>query len=333
MSRTSASHINGALAGAMACATALLPVAVIPLLIGLAVPAWADQTGQAGQVGQPFFQGKEEGWFWYKDPKEPPVQLPPKSMLMPSLPSKPKQPEPLSVKWLRKQMPMLLDQAIDTPTRENVEAYLYAQRLAMDKSQRFAEMSQRVVYSDPFLDENNRVPIASFAKSSFLNGIDQAADASLKHLATVAGLWVFFDSRCEHCRVHAETIEAMRKKHGFVVKYISLDGMGLPNIPAWVPDQGQSRTLNVRMTPTTVLVAPPNHFLVVSQGLMAQTQLEERMLVAAESEDLLPQSLLAAVRRYDRGVLKAEDTRSADVSGEDPAAWVKLLKDRLKGRY
>jgi conjugal transfer pilus assembly protein TraF len=66
---------------------------------------------------------------------------------------------------------------------------------------------------------------------------------------------------------------------------------------------------------------------------MAQTQLEERMLVAAESEDLLPQSLLAAVRRYDRGVLKAEDTRSADVSGEDPAAWVKLLKDRLKGRY
>ena len=326
--RTSASHINGALAGAMACATALLPVAVIPLLIGLAVPAWADQ---AGQVGQPFFQGKEEGWFWYKDPKEPPLREPAK--LQPPALAKSKQPEPLSVKWLRKQMPMLLDQAIDTPTRENVEAYLYAQRLAMDKSQRFSEMSQRVVYSDPFLDENNRVPIASFAKSSFLNGIDQAADAGLKHLATVAGLWVFFDSRCALCRVHAETIEAMRKKHGFVVKYISLDGMGLPNIPAWVPDLGQSRTLNVRMTPTTVLVAPPNHFLVVSQGMMAQTQLEERMLVAAESEDLLPQGLLAEVRRYDRGVLKAEDTRGAGADGDDPALWVKLLKDRLKGRY
>jgi len=310
-----------------ACLRWPFAVATIPLLIGLAVPAWA------APAGQPFFQGKEEGWFWYKDPKARPVpvQAPPKSL--PPQPAKQKEAEPLSVEWLKKQMPVLLDRAIDNPTRENVEAYLYAQRLAMDKSQRFAEMSQRVVYSDPFLDENNRVPIASFAKSSFLNGIDQAADAGLKHLATVAGLWVFFDSRCQHCRVHAETIEAMRKKHGFVVKYISLDGKGLPNIPAWVPDLGQSGTLNVRMTPTTVLVAPPNHFLVVSQGMMAQTQIEERMLVAAESEDLLPQELLADVRRYDRGVLKAEDTRGAGADGEDPVAWVKLLKDKLKGRY
>lgn len=319
--------INGVLAGAIAHVTTFLPVASIPLLMGLAVPTWADQ------IGQPFYQGKEEGWFWYKDPKDPPMQEPPKPV--PPVPAlvKPKASEPLSVEWLRQQMPVLLDRAVDNPTRENVEAYLYAQRLAMDKSQRFAEMSQRVVYSDPFLDENNRVPIASFAKSSFLNGIDQAAEASLKHLATVAGLWVFFDSRCQHCRVHAETVEAMRKKHGFVVKYISLDGKGLPNIPAWVPDLGQSGTLNVRMTPTTVLVAPPNHFLVVSQGMMAQTQLEERMLVAAESEDLLPQTMLADVRLYDRGVLKAEDTRGAGANGDDPVAWVKLLKDKLKGRY
>lgn len=324
--RTATSQLSCVFVGGIACATALLPVVVSFFAMGLAVSAWADP------AGQPFFQGKEEGWFWYKDPKEHPVQqLPP--MSIPPLPAKPKETEPLSVEWLKKQMPVLLDRAIDNPTRENVEAYLYAQRLAMDKSQRFAEMSQRVVYSDPFLDENNRVPIASFAKSSFLNGIDQAADAGLKHLSTVAGLWVFFDSRCQHCRVHAETIEAMRKKHGFVVKYISLDGKGLPNITAWVPDLGQSGTLNVRMTPTTVLVAPPNHFLVVSQGVMAQTQLEERMLVAAESEDLLPQALLADVRRYDRGVLKAEDTRDAGVSGQDPAEWVKLLKDKLKARY
>ena len=125
----------------------------------------------------------------------------------------------------------------------------------------------------------------------------------------------------------------MRRKHGFLVKYISLDGKGLPNIPAWVPDLGQSGTLNVRMTPTTVLVAPPDHFLVVSQGMMAQTQLEERMLVAAESEGLLPQSMLVEVRRYDRGVLKAEDTQGSSIGGDDPAQWVKLLKDKLKARY
>ncbi|MBU1664153.1 MAG: conjugal transfer protein TraF [Gammaproteobacteria bacterium] len=302
--------------------------------------ATTANAASADADGLNFFAGKAQGWFWYHDPRE----LPPEDESPPTPPPAPVRkdgaetkakhgPAPFSVAWLRKQMPTLLDRAIDDPNRENVESYLYAQRLVMDKSQRFSEMSQRVVYSDPFLDENNRVPIASFAKSSFLNGIDVAADRSLKALAHKAGLWVFFDSRCQLCRVHAETIEAMRKKHGFVVRYISLDGKGLPNIPAWVPDQGQSRTLNVRMTPTTVLVAPPNHFLVVSQGMMAQTQLEERMLVAAESEDLLPQSLLADVRRYDRGVLKTEDTHDTRVDGDDPVAWVKLLKDKLKGRY
>lgn len=30
-------------------------------------------------------------------------------------------------------MPKLLDAAINDPTKENVEAYLYAQRVAMDK--------------------------------------------------------------------------------------------------------------------------------------------------------------------------------------------------------
>jgi hypothetical protein len=32
-------------------------------------------------------------------------------------------------------------------------------------------------------------------------------------------------------------------------------------------------------------------------------------------------------------VLKADDTRAGGADGDDPVAWVKLLKDKLKGRY
>ena len=76
--------------------------------------------------------------------------------------------EPFSAKWLQQNMPKLLERAIDSPNKENVEAYLYAQRVAMDKSQVYAESARRVVASDPFLDENNRVPLSTYAKPSFL---------------------------------------------------------------------------------------------------------------------------------------------------------------------
>lgn len=63
--------------------------------MGLAVPAWADP------AGQPFFQGKEEGWFWYKDPKERLAQEPPKLMPPVPAPVKPKASEPLAVFTIR----------------------------------------------------------------------------------------------------------------------------------------------------------------------------------------------------------------------------------------
>ena len=128
--RTLTCQFSGVLARVIGLASVFLSVASIPILMGIAVPVRADQ------AEQPFFQGKEEGWFWYKDPKDLPVEAPTNPPLQ--APAKSKAPASLSVEWLRKQMPVLLDQAIDSPTRENVEAYLYAQRLALDKSQRFS---------------------------------------------------------------------------------------------------------------------------------------------------------------------------------------------------
>lgn len=86
-----------------------------------------------------FIERKSEGWFFYKDPKELPP--PPSPILVPPKPADTAnkapdkdQQEPFSVSWLRENMPKLLDAAIDNPSKENVEAYMYAQRVAMDKS-------------------------------------------------------------------------------------------------------------------------------------------------------------------------------------------------------
>lgn len=296
---------------------------------GAAAADNAEQAASDTPVGR-FIDRKGEGWYWYQDPKDKKPKKPAPEASAPVV-AQPKKDEPFSVAWLRKNLPIFREHAIDNPNQENIEAYMYAQRVAMDKSQNFAEATQRVVYADPFLDENNRVPMSSFAKPAFLISVDKAGKEALDELAKTGGLWMFFDSKCDYCKVQAHILKAVAKKHGFLTKFISMDGKGTPDIPEFVKDNGHAAMLNMRLTPTTVLVVPPKTYLVVSQGMMAETQLEERILVAAESQNLLSPELAAKVAQYSRGVLKTDDLTNG--AGEDPAIWVKTLKDRLKGRY
>jgi conjugal transfer pilus assembly protein TraF len=297
--------------------------------VALSLPAMAQEEPAAGQ----FFSRKSEGWYWYIDPRdevkpEPLKVQPPKPAAKTSEPAKA---APFSVEWLRTNMPKLLDAAVNDPTKENVEAYLYAQRVTMDKSQRYAEQSQRVVAADPFLDENNRVPIASYTKPFFLRQAQEGKLEALKHVATVGGLWVFFDSKCNFCQPQVNTANELAKKYGLITKFISMDGKGLPNVKQFVRDSGQAKRLNLKITPTTVLVVPPNNFFVVSQGIMAQDQLSDRILLAADSNALLPKELSAKMNSYERGVLTTDDTQQGRT--DDPKVWVKYLKDRLESRY
>lgn len=298
-----------------------------------------------------FLKGQADGWFWYKDPKD----VPPKPLVIP-VPDKPKVekpsakkedakpvtakeekkdgPTPFSVVWLRENMPKLQEAAIDNPTTENVSAYYYAQRVAMDKAQNYAEKAQQVVAADPFLDENNRVPIASFASAQFDRSASKGKEDALKSIATKAGLWVIYDSKCAFCGPQVNQVNEIAKKYGFNTKFISMDNHGLPGLlkeGEWIKESGQAKALNIKITPTTILVSPPNNYYVISQGLMAQDALSDRLLIAAQSHDMLSPDMLAGIQKYQRGVLKTEDM--ADGASTDPKVWIQKLKDRLQGRY
>ena len=300
-------------------------------LVACALPAIAQEEGGTGR----FFDRKSEGWYWYIDPKDQPPEEKAPAVVPSDKPAHAKpvaaKKEPFSVEWLRENMPKLLDAAVNNPTKENVEAYFYAQRVAMDKSQRYAEQARQVVANDPFLDENNRVPIASYTKPFFLRETQEAKDVALKHIASVGGLWVFFDSKCKFCQPQANSVAELSKKYGILTNFISMDGKGLPNIAQFSRDKGHAKQLKLKITPTTVLVVPPNNFYIVSQGMMAQDQLADRILLAAESNSLLPKDISTRLNAYDRGVLTNEDTQ--DGRSDDPKQWVQKLKDRLQSRY
>lgn len=299
-------------------------------------PASAQRTNQG------FYGGKEEGWFWYKDPRdvklrpiEPQIQqvLPPPAP--PQLDHADKE-KPFSVKWLRENMDRLRDVAIDDPSPENVRAYYYAQRVMLDKADRFATASQQVVLSDPYLDENNNFPFASTARNSVMKLRDSAKKDGLKYLTEKVGLWFFFDSKCAYCSMQLSVVKHLAQDYGFLVKAISLDGKSLPglDLPV-VRDQGQFRNLNLSVTPSLVMVVPPKTFLVVSQGVLSDESADDRILAIAGSQKLLPDEINRQIDVFGKGILSSDDLNSEEAKAlrNDPKAWVPFLQSRLKAKY
>lgn len=287
-----------------------------------------------------FFKRGGEGYFWYEDPPppikliEPPAPEPVDPATVTANPdeAEPKGIRPFSVAWLKENLPILLDRAIDSGKREDMEAFLYAQRLALDKAHNFTHLQRLVVNSDPILDENNRVPFDTFIRQAVLTDRRNRNDEAAKHLATMGGIVMFFDSSCIFCVQQFPLIVEMQKNLGFETRFISVDGKPLPGMTHnWIPDTGQFQTLNLKLTPTIVYAVPPDNFYILAQGAMSYTGLVDRLLVVAESEKLLSDEMIASINPSLRGVARWEDM--LDGADDDPAVWVKLLKERLQGRY
>lgn len=276
-----------------------------------------------------------DGFYWYKRNPDPVVPKKPeeKKLVAPAPAAAPAQSDvvpPMSTRWLRENMPKLLDKAIDDPTPENVANYMYAQRVILDKSQNFSTAVKQVVSTDPFLDENNRVPFSQFAQVAQMRDITAARKEILDHLAGEVGLWVFVDTpdKCSACESYVSNVlvgnsgvDGLAVKHNFHFKKIYV------NTP-----EGRlaAERLNLTITPTTVMVAPPDKYFLVSQGLMAQDQLIDRLVVTGRAYNLLPRDLIEKANPYERGILQNSDLNDL-ASNQTPTEVMTQLRERING--
>jgi conjugal transfer pilus assembly protein TraF len=259
--------------------------ALLLVLIGL-LPALPVPTAAAG-----FYFRAEEGWFWYERAPEPVVApeptpapaLPPAPLAEAAPAAEPEGLRPLSAQWLRERLGAYRDAAIDDPTPENVALYLYLQRVALDKSSRFAAATQRAVQLDPMLDEITQRPTATFAANLVNRESGTQRAAVLAELATRAGVLFFFRADCPYCEAQAPLLRLLAARYGFDILPVSLDGAPLPGgeFPAYRTDAGQAAALGVVSTPAMFLARPPTGLVPLAQGLLSLAQLEERLILAA----------------------------------------------------
>jgi len=256
--------------------------------------------------------------------------------------SQQKGPEQVDVEWLRKNLPVLQDRMIDHPSPANASAFLYAQRIAMDKAQRYAAAQMTAVSADPFLNENNRIPYASMGATAVRNADLRAQQTAVRELAKIGGLLVFVDGRCRFCKAQLPIVDQVSRMYGLEYLVVSIDGT-TPAGPkgAVVRDTGVFGKLGLRLTPSIVFVPhpqgyqgrDPNLYLVVAQGFYAADELVKQIAFAGHARSLLTAATMNDLSVWDRGVLGVEDLDHLKLDVNDPASFADTIRPLLTKQY
>lgn len=281
------------------------------------------------------------GWFWYESvPDEAKDDAANKAPVPPETAESADESPRLTVGWLRRNAQKFLDAAIDRPTRENVLAWFYVQRLMQDRASAFAEAAQSAVEGNPLVDENFRRPQASFAQREFDRNAALEGDRLLRSLSKKAGIVFFFRPDCPFCRAMAPKVAALSEEYGFPVLAVSLDGENLvlegkPLFRNFRADSGQAAMLGVTAVPELFFYTRERGFVRAAAGAMTSGGLRDtilrkasegglispeeygrtRLVIAQDHEDELREGILRAWRRMGKDQAAEGAAGSAGTEG------------------
>ncbi|MFC5510404.1 conjugal transfer protein TraF [Massilia jejuensis] len=309
---------------------------IIPLALGLSTAALGQEVRTDDSYGDAFLHYKP---YVVKGK----TAKPPETQVRAPAPQPKKEDRKVDVKWLQENYKLLEERAIDDPTDENVAAYLYVRRIAMDKSQRFSEKVSEVTNTDPLLNENNRIPYASAGAQSIRSANRLAQEQATRELATAGGLVVFVDGSCRFCAMQMPIVSALRAQYGMEALVVSLDGKRPRGYSGpLVRDNGLYRKLDLKLTPSVVYVHRPrayqdgkdnNQYRVIAQGFYTQDELVKQIAFAGHTTKLLSSQTMRDLAVWNRGVASTEDLGGLELNGNDPAAIKRKLQPLLQKQY
>ena len=223
---------------------------------------------------QQWFDRHSEGWFWYESIPES-EEKPQSHRVIDTTSQAP------STRWIRQNIGQFLDKAIDDPSRENVSAYLYLNKIVKEKAERFALAGKQAIEGDPYLDENVRRPISPAAAKLKDDIAFKAKESILAKIANMAGLVFYYRGSCQLCQFQAKTVQLLHMKYGFEIIPISTDGNIIHELPISRIDLSPSENLNILTYPALFLMKPPDNIQLIRQGAISFTEMVDRLIDVA----------------------------------------------------
>ncbi len=225
-----------------------------------------------------FFEGHQEGWFWYESsevlpkPQENPSPKPTPQSLLKLNPTE-------AMQAYQAKVQDSLNLAILDPTEDHLKAYALHYFQTMAKAQTFTDAYQRMLLNNPVFDYSLDFPISAAAHQVYAKNQKRHTQKMIQHFAKHQGLFFFFSSRCDYCKVFAPVVKAFANQYGVSILAISMDGQGIAEFSHFVLDQGASQALKVQRLPTLLAINPKTNVVsVLATGAISQTQLEENIL-------------------------------------------------------
>lgn len=254
-----------------------------------------------------------------------------------------KKEEKVDVAWLRKYLPILHERSIDYPTEENVAAFRYIERIAMDKAQRHQEVVTKVMNEDPLLNENNRIPYATMGSQSIRNADYLAQQQAVREMAVQGGMVMFVDSTCRFCGMQIPIAASLKNLYGIETLIVTLDGKAPKGYTGpLVSDNGLFQKIGLKLTPSIVYIhrprayvgaVDPNQYLIVSQGFYAADELVKVLAFAGHDKKILSSQTARDLSVWTRGVASNEDLQNLKLDPNDPIAIKKILQPLLLKQY
>lgn len=237
--------------------------------------------------GEPYFDQKERGWFWYEPfPKQGEEAQ-----------HEGRRDRHLTVKQIRERGEKLFEAALLSPTRKNVRAYMEHQKQVLERSEEFARVWKRVLWESPALDSTVDNPVSAAGAEISRNLRKTARDSVIEKISRVGKLVFFFRSDCPFCSGQAEVIKTLERRHGIGVLAASLDGTGLhPLYPRFVDGTAQAARLGVEQVPALFLFVPSQRKIVrIGTGYLTLSEIRQRLYVVGEE-------VLGAGKGKDKGL-------------------------------
>lgn len=296
-------------------------------------------------AGKSFYTEKERGWFWYEDPPPEPEEKPepkpdPLTPAPPPAPEPPKEelPPPGTAAWIRIMLPKLRDAAIDNPTRENIAAYYYAQRLMLDKAEIFSRRSMEVIRNDPFLDEDMRYPASNAASGEIATAAGRRRDELMARIAEKAALLFFYNgANCVLCTQAISALNGLEYKYKMKVIPISMDGNKLPD-PKYHNtqyDTGLAKHLGIIASPSLAIAIPPNDVRIVAFSTISMETTVSRILTVARDVGLITEAEYQGTSHLNTmGLIEADQALDIPENPvEDTEAFVNRMREEAKRAF
>jgi conjugal transfer pilus assembly protein TraF len=229
-----------------------------------------------------FWQSRQDGWHWYKDPPPPVKQVPrpapnTSSGPIPSHLTSKDMRDLDAFKLFQKQVEDYHNVAVINPTPENTKRAMEYRYKALQVAGTFDDRSREASLVSPqftFDADPNVRPTDTMSMQAFDLQRKSSQETMIRSLAKTHGIYFFFRSDCPYCHAYAPFLRNFAEKFGLAIFAISMDGGPIPAFPNAPADNGMAlkiaRQLGIPMdqfrVPATFLARPPQLDSIIPLG-------------------------------------------------------------------